>query len=166
MDDFCDTSREASVHAESRVCPGQKFFDEDRQCLWSALTAVFRIDADAFEARFVHLKESGFEAFRRDDFAVFEFATLAVADGIDRSEHVAGEFVGLVENHGGFVEAPGFEGWFFEQLAEFELIKEEKLQLAQVGSIAILIGLRVRQGASSAPPLIRQGGQLRIVRAI
>ena len=68
-----------------------------------ALAAVGGVAGEAGPAAVAQEVEGGLEAVRRAHDAVLEQAALAVADGVQRREDVAGELAGLLEDRGGEV---------------------------------------------------------------
>ena len=68
-----------------------------------ALAAVFGIAVEPGPAALAQEVEGMTEALGRAHHAVFQHAALAVADGVERRQHVAGDLAGLLEDRRGEV---------------------------------------------------------------
>ncbi len=94
---------EAGVHGEGHVGGGLHLADGGVEDVGHALAAVFGITVEAGPAALAQEVEGLTETGGGADDAVFEDAALAVADGVERSKHVAGDLAGLLEDCGGEV---------------------------------------------------------------
>ena len=129
---------EPRVHVEGRVGAGQHLLDHQRERdigpPWPPCSGE---TPRPLPARLVQLLPRLLEAGRRLDLAVLERAAGAIADRVERAEDLARPPVDAGEDGVHLVLAPVAVGRAAEELAEAELLEEEKANVAEVAAVPI-----------------------------
>ena len=129
--------------------PRDHLLDEHLQRARRALAAVAPGSTrERLPARLVELLPRLLEAGRRVDLAVLELAALAVADRVERAEDFAREPVASSSDDLDLVLAPASNGALPRSSSSLNCSKSRKLQLAEVGLVAV-------DGLESASSLAR-----------
>ena len=137
LDDFGRTLSEPRVHVERGVGAAHELFDHRGQGRRGVLTPPFFGAGQASPTGFVELLPCILEAIGRPDLAIFEPATLLVADLIQGPEDLLGKAVAFIQHEVYFVRAPARIRRFSEQLVEFKLVEEKEPKVSKIGLVAV-----------------------------